>query len=332
MDRSLDMPPHHLLIPKSYPYFRSYYICDTLRIKLRFGVIAVQNAPWETLVKRWQFIEQAGFDTLWVADHFTIPFRSFWDSPWFEAWTTLSGMAAVTSKIRIGTLVTAIPWRNPAWLARQALTVDHISNGRLELGMGTGGHGDIGHRMTGMEDWEPRERVKRFQEYMEILDLLLRNPVTSYEGTYYRLQEAHMQPRPVQSPRPPITIGAYKPLMLKNTARYADTWNRIGGLSEGDLEQVKLQNRLLDRFCNEMGRDPKTLRRSYIMCSHEAMRNSGPMQIYESADAFIDGVERCIEAGLNELILGYPVVEEQVPVFEEIARKVVPELRETYKE
>jgi len=120
--------------------------------------------------------------------------------------------------------------------------------------------------------------------------------------------------------------------MLKNTARYADTWNRIGGLSEGDLEQVKLQNRLLDRFCNEMGRDPKTLRRSYIMCSHEAMRNSGPMQIYESADAFIDGVERCIEAGLNELILGYPVVEEQVPVFEEIARKVVPELRETYKE
>ena len=81
---------------------------------MRFGVIAVQNAPWETLVKRWQFIEQAGFDTLWVADHFTIPFTSFWDSPWFEAWTTLSGMAAVTSKIRIGTLVTAIPWRNPA--------------------------------------------------------------------------------------------------------------------------------------------------------------------------------------------------------------------------
>ena len=303
-----------------------------MRHKLRFGVITVQNAPWETLVRRWRFIEDAGFDTLWVADHFTIPYPSFRDSPWFEAWTTLSGMAAETSRIRIGTLVTAIPWRNPAWLARQALTVDHISKGRLELGVGAGGHGDIGHGMTGMEDWEARERVRRFREYVEILALLLRNPVASYEGRYYKVKEAHMQPRPVQSPRPPITIGAYGPLMLRYAARYADTWNRIGGVSDEDLEQVKLQNSMLDGFCERRGRDPENLRRSYIMCSPEAMRSMGPMKVYESADAFIDAVERCVEAGLNELILGYPVVDEQVPVFEEIASKVLPELREKYSE
>ena len=138
---------------------------------LRFGVATVQNTSWETLVKRWQFIEQVGFDSLWVADHFTVWFRPYVDMPWFEAWTTLSSLATQTSKIRIGTLVTSITWRNPAWLARQALTVDHISHGRLELGLGTGVHGDLGHSMTGIEDWTPRERVERFGEYVEIIDL-----------------------------------------------------------------------------------------------------------------------------------------------------------------
>ena len=297
---------------------------------LRFGVITVQNAHWETLVDRWRLIEEAGFDTLWVADHFTVPFPSYADMPWFEAWTTLAGLAAATSRIRIGTLVTAIPWRNPAWLARQALTVDHISHGRLELGIGSGGHGDIGHSMTGVEDWKPRERVRRFREYVEILDLLLREPVATYDGRYYRLKEAHMQPRPVQRPRPPITIGAYGPLMLRHTARYADAWNRIGGLTEGELEEVRHQNRLLDGYCEEMGREPETLRRSYVMCERAAIRNLGPMSIYESTDAFTEGVERCLDVGISEFILGYPNVDEQVPVFEEIAREVIPGLRERH--
>ena len=297
---------------------------------LRFGVITVQNAHWETLVDRWRLIEEAGFDTLWVADHFTVPFPSYADMPWFEAWTTLAGLAAATSRIRIGTLVTAIPWRNPAWLARQALTVDHISHGRLELGIGSGGHGDIGHSMTGVEDWKPRERVRRFREYVEILDLLLREPVATYDGRYYRLKEAHMQPRPVQRPRPPITIGAYGPLMLRHTARYADAWNRIGGLTEGELEEVRHQNRLLDGYCAEMGREPETLRRSYVMCERAAIRNLGPMSIYESTDAFTEGVERCLDVGISEFILGYPNVDEQVPVFEEIAREVIPGLRERH--
>lgn len=290
----------------------------------------MQNAPWETLVKRWRYIEQTGFDTLWVADHFTVPFKSYYDMPWFEAWTTLSGLAALTSKIRIGTLVTAIPWRNPAWLARQALTLDHISHGRLEIGIGSGGHGDVGHKMTGIEDWKPSERVKRFREYIEILDLLLREPVTTYDGKYYKLKEAHMQPRPVQKPRPPITIGAYRPLMLKHTTRYADVWNRIGGLSEDELEEVRRQNKLLDKYCTEISRDPETLRRSYVMCEHTAMRNLGPMFIYESTDTFTEAVERCLDIGITEFIIGYPNVDEQIPVFEQIARDIIPELREKH--
>jgi len=297
---------------------------------LRFGVITVQNTSWKTLVKRWQFIEEVGFDTLWVVDHFTVPVPSYVNMPWFEAWTTLSALGVQTSRIRIGTLVTAIPWRNPAWLARQALTVDHISHGRLELGLGTGVHGDVGHSMTGIEDWVPRERVERFREYVEIVDLLLRNPVTTYRGKYYKLEAAHMQPPPVQKPRPPITIGAYGPLMLKYVARYADAWNRIGGILDSDVEEVRRQNRLLDKYCVEMNRDPQSLRRSYVMCEFEAIRSLGPMMIYKSIDAFPKAVERYIKVGITEFVIGYPFAEGQIPVFEQIAKETIPELRKLY--
>jgi alkanesulfonate monooxygenase SsuD/methylene tetrahydromethanopterin reductase-like flavin-dependent oxidoreductase (luciferase family) len=297
---------------------------------IRFGVITVQNASWKALVKRWRFIEQVGFDTLWVADHFTVPVPSYVNMPWFEAWTTLSSLATQTSRIRIGTLVTPITWRNPAWLTRQALTVDHISHGRLELGLGTGDHGDPGHSMTGIEDWTPRERVERFGEYVEIVDLLLRNPVTTYHGKYYRLEAAHMQPPPVQKPRPPITIGAFSPLMLKYVARYADTWNRIGGILESDVEEVRRQNRLLDKYCDEIGRDPQSLRRSYLMCEFEAIGSLGPMRIYKSTDAFLEAVERCIKVGITEFVIGYPFTEGQIPVFEQIAKEIIPELRRLY--
>jgi len=297
---------------------------------LRFGVITVQNTSWKTLVKRWQFIEQVGFDTLWVVDHFTVPVPSYVNMPWFEAWTTLSSLAVQTSRIRIGTLVTAIPWRNPAWLARQALTVDHVSHGRLELGLGTGVHGDVAHSMTGIEDWSPRERVQRFGEYVEIVDLLLRNPVTTYRGKYYKLEAAHMQPPPVQKPRPPITIGAYRPLMLRYVARYADAWNRIGGILDSDVEEVRRQNRLLDKYCLEVNRDPQSLRRSYVMCEGEAIRSLGPMMIYKSIDAFPEAVERFIKVGITEFVIGYPFTDEQVPVFEQIAKETIPELRKLY--
>ena len=193
--------------------------------QLRFGIITLQSEPWEKMVALWQSIEKLNFDSVWVADHFINYMAP--NEPWFEAWTLLSGLAAVTKRIRIGTLVTSNPLRFPAILARQALTVDHISGGRLELGLGAGASGvmDPVYRMTGIEDWAPPERVSRFREAVEIIDEALRNRVISYDGRYYKMNEASMAPAPIQSPRPPITIGAMGPLMLKVTAKYADTWN-----------------------------------------------------------------------------------------------------------
>lgn len=190
--------------------------------KLRFGIAFLPDTPWDEFVRRFQYIEELGFDIVGFGDHFAHFF--FPNRIWFEAWTLLSAIATQTSKIRIGTLVTPFAWRNPAFLARQALTVDHISNGRLELGLGSGVRSDRSYEMTGIPNWGPRERVARLREYVEIVDRLLSNKVTNYEGRYYKIKEAEMSPRPVQKPRPPITIAAEGPGMLKLAARYADTW------------------------------------------------------------------------------------------------------------
>lgn len=139
---------------------------------LRFGIWTPQVTPWPEIARRWRQIEQLGFHSVWVVDHFVNPYRHA--SDWYEAWTLLAALAASTSTIRVGTLVTNIIYRNPALIARQALTVDHISRGRLELGIGATFPHDASHAMTGVEVWGARERADRFRETIEIVDHMLR--------------------------------------------------------------------------------------------------------------------------------------------------------------
>jgi alkanesulfonate monooxygenase SsuD/methylene tetrahydromethanopterin reductase-like flavin-dependent oxidoreductase (luciferase family) len=292
--------------------------------ELRFGIITVQNLPWKKEVERWQLIEALGFDSVWVADHFVDPYQP--NSHWFEGWTLLAALTTQTNRIRIGTLVSSIPLRNPAMLARQALTVDHISNGRLELGLGTGVPWDPVHSMIGIENWPPRQRVARFREVIEIVDRCLRNRVTTYKGQYYQLKDAAMAPPPIQQPRPPITIGATGQLMLKLVARYADTWNSVPGewhtSPDKMLEQTRQRNKLLDDYCEEIGRDPNTLRRSLLVFGSEAET------VFNSVDAFETIVRRYRTVGITEFIFYYPFKNEQIPVFKQVARNVIPKLRE----
>jgi alkanesulfonate monooxygenase SsuD/methylene tetrahydromethanopterin reductase-like flavin-dependent oxidoreductase (luciferase family) len=262
--------------------------------ELRFGVITLRNVSWAQVTERWQSIETLGFDSVWVADHFvdfTQPSR-----PWFEAWTLLAGLATQTSRIRIGALITAIAFRNPAFLARQALTVDHLSHGRLELGLGTGISGQIdpSYAMTGLADWVPAERVARFREVVEIVDQLFRNEVSSYQGHYYQIKDASMRPRPIQKPRPPITIGAHGPMMLKIAAHHADTWSSFGGYSLSAQEMLAVtrrRNELLDEYCDKIDRDLLTLRRSLLL--------SPPVRdmVFESVEAFTDIVGQYKDVG-----------------------------------
>ena len=298
-----------------------------MRPPLRFQVLCLPNVPWDVLKARFVRLEQLGIETAALPDHFvdwTNP-----PSPWFESWTALTGLAAATTSIRLSSCVTQIPFRNPAMFARQALTLDHISNGRLEIGLGTGLVGDPSYDMIGVPDWEPKERVARLAEYVEIVDRLLRDEVTTFAGTFYRADGAIMNPRPVQLPRPPIVVGALGPVMMRHAARYADTWNSLS-FHESFADQVEETRRraaLMGEVCDAVGREPETLRRSYTMFDARARPRGGSIDYYASVERFDEMVGQIIDLGMDEIGLYYPSDERQVPTFERIATDVLPRLR-----
>lgn len=281
---------------------------------IRFGICTDQNMDWETTVERWKYLEVLGFDSLWDCDHMVQPSRP--DGPYHEGWTLLAGLAAVTEAVRIGVLVSSNTFRHPAILAKQAATIDHISNGRLELGLGAGWYLPE-HQMFGLEFPEPAELVSRFRESVEVIDSLLRNEYTTYQGQHYQLDQAAFRPRPIQQPRPPLTIGAKKRKMLAITAQYADRWN-----SSGTVEELRVRNEMLDEQCAEIGRDPDEIIRS--LYGWAAIMPDDP---WESVDAFEDVIGRYMEVGINEFIIDQPH-DDQITVLEQVATDVITRFRD----
>jgi len=277
---------------------------------VRFGIVTDQNLPWPALVERWRVFEELGFDSAWDCDHFIQPSRP--SGPYFEAWTLLAALATVTSRMRIGVLVSCNTFRHPSLLAKEALTVDHVSNGRLELGLGAGWY-EPEHPMFGVEFPPPGELVARYREAVELVDTLLRNDVTSYAGRFYQVREAPMRPRPVQQPRPPLMLAAHKRKMLRIVAEYADSWN-----SFGTVDEMRARNAILDEHCAAIGRDPRTIVRS--LYGWAAMMPHDPWQ---SLDAFHDMVGRYAEAGVNEFLIDQPRPEQQA-VLERVAAEIFP--------
>ncbi len=282
--------------------------------KLCFGIVTDQNLPWPTLVERWQYFEALGFDSAWDCDHLVQPSQPANPRGYLESWTLLAGLAAQTQRIRIGVLVTCNTFRHPALLAKQAVTVDQISNGRLELGLGAGWYVPE-HTMYGISFPSPSELVGRFREAVEIVNRLLRQEVVSYEGRYYQLREAVFRPGPVQKPRPPLTLGAKRPKMLRIVAEYADRWN-----SSGSPEDLRARNEILDEHCAAIGRDPASISRSVY-----GWAAIMPRDPWQSAEAFEDMVGRYREAGVNEFLVDQPK-KEQFPVLERVATEVIPRL------
>jgi alkanesulfonate monooxygenase SsuD/methylene tetrahydromethanopterin reductase-like flavin-dependent oxidoreductase (luciferase family) len=296
---------------------------------LRFQVLVLPNLSFDELLARFKYLEELGFDLAGTADHFvdwTNP-----PSPWLEAWTLISAIARETNRLRITTCVSQIPLREPALLARQALTLDHLSNGRFELGLGIGLTTDPSYDMMGLPNWSIKERVARFKEYVEVVDRLLSQEVTTYKGRFYAVNGAVMNPRPVQRPRPPLMIAAMAPIMLKHAARYADVWNSLSFASSFETQLAETRDRiaLVDAHCAALGRDPNTLRRSYQMFDANARPSGGMIDYYQSEDVFVDRVRRVIDLGVSEIGLYYPMRKEQRPMFERIARDVIPHLKAT---
>jgi alkanesulfonate monooxygenase SsuD/methylene tetrahydromethanopterin reductase-like flavin-dependent oxidoreductase (luciferase family) len=291
---------------------------------LRFCAYQYQHLALEELATRWRLAEELGFDVVWNCDTVLEPDRP--RHVMFDGPTTLTLMAAATSRIRVGTLVSSLYFRQPVTLAKASMTVDHLADGRLELALGVGDP-SAGGPVAGVA-WSPGEQVARFAEFVELIDLLLRQEVTSYEGAYYRCVEAEVIPSTVQRPRPPITIAAHGPRMLAIAARRADGWSQWGGYdveTEADFYRVAAQRcARFDELAHQAGRDPDGIRHS-LLCFP-------PLTPWESRDYFTDMVGRFRSVGIDEFVLYWPGTwrpreAREAQVFESVATDVIPTLR-----
>jgi alkanesulfonate monooxygenase SsuD/methylene tetrahydromethanopterin reductase-like flavin-dependent oxidoreductase (luciferase family) len=296
---------------------------------LRFHVLLLPNGDWAELKTRVLWLEQLGVEVAALADHvvdWTNP-----TVPWLETWSALPALAEATRTIRLSTVVSQIPLRNPAMLARQLFTLDHISGGRIELGLGTGLTIDPSSSMIGVPNWEPRERVERFGEYVELISRLFSEEVTTYQGRYYQTEGA-VRHQPLQTPRPPLLVAALGRRMMRHAARYADIWNSLSFRPTFDEQLAETQERIaqIDAFCRAIGRDPATLRRSFTMFDPQARPRGGAIGYYDSVEQFIDQVSRVVELGISDIGLYYPLDPAQLPAFERIATDALPALRAAY--
>src|SRR5262245_27910977 len=178
-------------------------LVDSSRYPFRFGIATGQTEDWEPLLERWRRIEAFGFDSAWVFDHFLAAGGTSVDGTYLEAWTLLAGLAARTPRVQLGVLVSGNTYRNPALVAKQAVTIDQISGGRLVLGLGAGWH-EREHRAYGFHFPPPGERVGRFEEAVQIITSLMREERTTFVGKYYQIDDAAFLPRPARQEGIPL--------------------------------------------------------------------------------------------------------------------------------
>ena len=214
-----------------------------------------QNTTWADMLAVWQEADGIEiFESGWTFDHF-YPIFSDSAGPCLEGWTTLTALAQATERVRLGTLVTGIHYRHPAVLANMAATLDIVSGGRLELGIGAGWNEEESGAY-GIELGGPAERSDRFEEACEVIVSLLTRPTTNFTGTYYRLTNARCEPKPVQQPHPPVCIGGSgERRTLRTAARFAQHWNFVGG----SPEEFARKRDVLHAHCRDVGRDPKEI-------------------------------------------------------------------------
>jgi F420-dependent oxidoreductase-like protein len=228
--------------------------------RIRFGIQTGQQfAAWDEIVRIWRRAEALGYDTAWTYDHFVAVMMDPFD-PCLEAWSCLAALAVQTRTIRIGALVTGNTYRHPAILAKIATTVDVISNGRLEFGIGAGWY-EPEHTMFGLPFGSVRSRCERLDEALTVIRALWRESQASFTGTHYQLSAAIAEPKPMQRPHPPITIaGAGEKRLLPLVARHADAWS-----SFGSPEVFRRKTDILRRYCEAEGRDCDAIEKQVLV-------------------------------------------------------------------
>jgi len=253
---------------------------------LRFGLKhSGQRTTIESLRAVWRIADEGGFDHVWDFDHLASIGPGGPDHPIYEGWTLQAAMAEATKRVRIGCMVTGNTYRHPVLLAKEAVTVDHLSGGRLEFGIGAA-WAEIEHTMYGIEGLD--HRVGRLSESLQVIKSLWTDERTNFDGRYYRLKDAIANPKPIQKPYPPIWIGASGDATLRLVARHADVWNLAGG----DLEHVSELVAKLEAACDEVGRERTAIRHS-IQFPWDG----------ESETQLLDQSGRLLELGFTEQVL-----------------------------
>jgi F420-dependent oxidoreductase-like protein len=272
---------------------------------MRFSFWPAPSQSFSDLLHLAEHVERTGWDGYWFADHF-MPNAPETRVPWPEAWVTLAAIGARVPRLRIGPLVCGNTYRHPAVLAKMAATLDHITGGRVVLGLGAGWQ-ENEHRQYGIQFGTTGERLARLDEACQLIKRLYTEEAASFDGRYYQLEQATLEPKPLQRPLPLLIGGGGEKVTLKIAARYADEWNVWGNVAT-----LKHKMSILDRHCENVGRAPSSIQRSAVallfMSDDEAFLRQ---RRDASAQAAIVGtvaevkeiVQRYAEAGVDELIV-----------------------------
>ncbi len=257
---------------------------------MRFGLdIAQHQLTWDEIVARAKLAEAWGFDGIWVFDHFTALYADP-KGPCLEGWTLLAALARETTKVRLGTLVTGMTHRVPSVLAAEVVTVDHLSNGRVECAIGAAWN-EPEHRALGIPFPPAGERMDRLEEGVQALRLLFTEDDVTFEGRHVRLEHATYNPKPVQRPHPPIWIGGTgRKRLLPIAGRYADVWH---GWAD-DADELRSMMAIVDGAAAEAGRDPASILRA------------SSLSISEPWDEVRHAYDRMAAGGIGYLVVGWP--------------------------
>jgi F420-dependent oxidoreductase-like protein len=273
---------------------------------MRFSFWPIARQSWDDVLTLARHVERTGWDGIWYADHF-MPNTPDAGDPCHEVWSTIAALAACVPRVRIGSLVAGNTYRHPAVVANIAATIDHISGGRLVLGLGAGWQ-ENEHRAYGLEFYTVGERLRRLDEACQVIKALFSEQRANFEGRYYRLENAPLEPKPIQDPLPLMIGGGGEKVTLRIVARYADEWNVWG-----DVDRLRQKMSILDRHCEAVARDPAEVQRSAAVLVYLSNDPAFVKRIREepqarpsiagSAAELADMVAEFAHAGVDELIV-----------------------------
>lgn len=297
---------------------------------MRIGIALLPEDRWPDAQRRWLRAEEYGFDHAWTYDH--LAWRTLADGPWFATVPLLTAAAAVTERIRLGTWVASPNYRHPVPFAKDVMGLDDVSGGRFLLGIGAGGTGYdadvLGPRVS------LRERIERFEEFTELLDLLLTQPVTEWTGKHFEAHGARMIPGTTQRPRPPFVVAAGGPRAMRVAARHGQGWAANGPREPVDAERLGRSRaneawwsgvaELVERFestADDAGRDPATIDRYLNL-------DTAPVFSMSSVETLTEGLGRAAALGFTDVVVHWPRAEGVYAGSEQVLEEVAARLDE----